>query len=153
MLTSVAAAAAGLSLVAGVGASVTSERTLSGSYVPSYIQCPSNQTYIYTRSASTGLARGEAAWLETRKSVVTDALQSYLNNVNISDFDVDGYISTLKQNSSFVPTIAMTLSGGGNRAEYCGLGLLQALDARYSPALAAGTGGILQAMTYQAGRE
>lgn len=130
---------------------VTSQVSQSGSYIPSYVQCPSNTTFV--RAASSGLSSREEAWLKTRKSVVTNALQTYLNNVNLADFDVQGYISTLQQNASFVPTIAMTLSGGGQRAEFCGLALVQAIDARYQPALEAKSGGLLQAMTYQSGCE
>lgn len=130
---------------------VTSRVSQSGSYIPSYVQCPSNATFV--RPASSGLSSREEEWLRSRKTVVTDALQTYLNNANLSDFDVQGYISTLQQNSSYVPTIAMTLSGGGQRSEFCSLALLQAIDARYPQALAAKTGGLLQAMTYQAGCE
>lgn len=139
-----------LALAAGVRAQeVTSQVSQSGTYIPSYVQCPSNATFV--RPASSGLSSKEETWLRSRKSVVTDALQTYLNNVNLSDFDLEGYISTLQANTSFVPTIAMTLSGGGQRAEFCGLALVQAIDARYQPALQAKTGGLLQALTYQSG--
>lgn len=139
-----------LALAAGAKSQqVTSQISQSGSYIPSYVECPSNTTFV--RPASSGLSMKEETWLRTRKSVVTDALETYLNNVNLSDFDVQGYISTLRGNTSFVPTVAMTLSGGGQRAEFCGLALIQAIDARYQPALQAKTGGLLQAMTYQSG--
>jgi lysophospholipase len=130
---------------------INSTTSLSGSYVPTYIECPSGQTFV--RPASSGLSSREETWLKTRKTVVTDALQTYLTNANISGFDVQGYISTLKGDASLVPTVAMTLSGGGQRAEFCGLALVQALDARYPSALEAKTGGLLQAISYQSGRE
>lgn len=151
MLAAIIPALAALSAAGSARAQspVTSQVSQSGSYIPSYVQCPSNMTFV--RPASSGLSSREEAWLRTRKTVVTDALQTYLNNVNLTGFDVQGYISTLQQNDSFVPTIAMTLSGGGQRAEFCGLALVQALDARYQPALEAKTGGLLQALTYQSG--
>lgn len=130
---------------------ITSQISQSGSYIPSYVECPKDQTFV--RPADSGLSSREMEWLKTRKSVVTDALQTYLNNVNLSNFDVKGYIETLQQDPKLVPTIAMTLSGGGQRAEVCALGLVQAMDARYQPALDAGTGGLLQALTYQSGCE
>lgn len=48
--------------------------------------------------------------------------------------------------------IGFTLSGGGTRAQISGLGLYQAMDGRYAPAVEAGTGGLLQAITCVAGR-
>ncbi|KAL7422107.1 hypothetical protein Q5752_002750 [Cryptotrichosporon argae] len=121
----------------------------SGSYTPSLVACPSNHTFVYP--ASDGLAGAERAWLSLRKASVVAALETYLTSANITGFDVAAYITAIAANESAVPTLALTLSGGGTRAELSGLGVYQALDERYAHAVQAGTGGLLQALTYVAG--
>ncbi|KAG8880528.1 hypothetical protein FRB97_000698, partial [Tulasnella sp. 331] len=127
-------------------ATVTSQLSLSGNYTPTVITCPANQTYI--RPASSGLSSSEKAWLSLRRPNVANALETYLNNVGIPGLNVSAYISALKSNESSVPIIGLTMSGGGNRAEFGAYGVYQALDARYPPAWSSRTGGLLQAMTY-----
>ena len=125
---------------------VSSQFTPSGNYTPVLIACPQNQTYI--RPASSGLSPAEQAWLSVRRPNIVNALETYLNNVAIPGFNVTDYISRIKANETAVPTIGLTLSGGGNRAQLSGLGVYQALDARYGPAWSSKTGGILQATSY-----
>ncbi|KAG9013268.1 hypothetical protein FRB93_000791 [Tulasnella sp. JGI-2019a] len=109
---------------------------------------PSSQ---FTPSASTGLSAGEAAWLSKRKPNVITGLEAYLTNVAMPGLNVSEYIAAITSNQSNVPVIGLTFSGGGNRAELSGLGLYQALDARYQPAVDAKTGGIVQSLTYLSG--
>jgi lysophospholipase len=140
-----------LSLCAVFGAAISSPFSPSGNYTPSFVQCPCNKTFV--RPASNGLGSGEQAWLHQRKSKVVPALEQYLHTAHIDDFDVGSYISCLAGDlDSAVPVIGLTLSGGGTRAQISGLGLYQAMDGRYAKAVEAGTGGLLQALTYVAGR-
>jgi lysophospholipase len=140
-----------LAFCAIAGASISSPFTPSGNYTPSFVECPSNTEFV--RPASRGLAQGEQAWLQKRRSNVVPALEQYLNTAGIDGFDVGSYLSCLDGDlDSAVPVIGLTLSGGGTRAQISGLGLYQAMDGRYAPAVEAGTGGLLQAITYVAGR-
>lgn len=77
------------------------------------------------------------------------ALQDYLNTANISDFDIQGYMDKL--NESTVPIVGMSISGGGTQSGIGGLGVWQAYDARYPAAVAAGTGGLTQILSYITG--
>ena len=60
--------------------------------------------------------------------------------------------STLSpRGSTAFPRLGIATSGGGYRAATFGAGVLNALDGRNASAVAAGTGGLLQAATYLAG--
>lgn len=76
-------------------------------------------------------------------------MKTYLPRANITGFDVDKYIDKL--NNESLPIIGMATSGGGTQSGMGGLGLWQAFDERYPPAVAAGTGGLAQCMTYFTG--
>lgn len=65
------------------------------------------------RPASEGLSPDESAWLEKRKEYVVEGLASYLTTVGIEGFDVNGYISALNSSKDAIPSIGLTLSGGG----------------------------------------
>lgn len=133
-------------------ATVTSQISLSDNYTPSIITCPINHTFI--RPASDGLSPSESAWLKKRHHSVLSSQEQYLKNVKVPGFDVSSYIPDLKGCNEYAgPVAALTLSGGGNRAELSGLGMYQALDARNPASWAAKTGGLLQTMTYVTGRE
>ena len=125
--------------------------TLSGNYTPTYITCPLHEQFV--RAASEGLSASEEAWLDKRRPKVVSGLKSYLHRASIEDFDIDRYIEAIRCKDTHVPVIAMTLSGGGDRAKLAGLGMYRAIDGRDAAAVKAGTGGLLQAMTYIAGRE
>ncbi|KAE9387640.1 FabD/lysophospholipase-like protein [Gymnopus androsaceus JB14] len=123
--------------------------SLSGNYTPTYIQCPSNVTFV--RPASEGLSDDEREWRAKRTPAVVDGLHSYLKNVHITDFDIDVYINALGANESAVPVIGFTLSGGGTRAEMSAFGMIRAFDNRTADSINAGTGGLLQTATYVSG--
>lgn len=59
------------------------------------------------------------------------------------------YTSKLTVNNA--PVIGLAVSGGGSQSGLGGLGLWQAFDERYAPAVAAGTGGLQQCLTYLTG--
>ncbi|KAG9011895.1 hypothetical protein FRB94_007331 [Tulasnella sp. JGI-2019a] len=138
-------------LLAAIGtyAIPSSQFTPSGNYTPSYVPCPANHSFV--RLSSTGLSPGETAGLSKRRPNVITGLEAYLTNVAVPGLNVSEYIAAITSNQSNVPVIGLTFSGGGNRAELSGLGLYQALDARYQHAIDAKTGGIVQSLTYLSG--
>lgn len=97
-------------------------------------------------------------------------LSAYLKRLNLTGFDLDGYLSKLSRNTTNVPTIGLTISGGGYSSSLTGIGFVRALDDRFAPSVRAcvqsflrpfisipltnprrKTGGLLQSATYMAG--
>ena len=76
-------------------------------------------------------------------------MRSYLPRANITGLNVTEYLSAI--NTTNAPIAALAVSGGGAQSGLGGLGVWQAFDARYSPAVAAGTGGLAQSLTYLSG--
>lgn len=132
-------------------ASLSHAQNWSESYAPVYVDCPSDATF--TRSASEGLHPDEEVWLHHRKKVVAGALSHYLSNARLKDFDIDAYLSGLnRSNFDAVPGIGLAISGGGYVSAITGAGVIRALDGREEMSSAAGTGGILQAMSFLSGQ-
>jgi lysophospholipase len=78
-----------------------------------------------------------------------DPMREFLTRVNIEGFDVGQYIDNHRDNSTALPNIAISLSGGGYRALLNDAGALAAFDSRTSNSTSAGhLGGLLQASTY-----
>lgn len=126
--------------------SVGSAQKGSSPYAPTYVQCPGD---LRVRPASGGLSTQEQQWRKLRLSQVTDSLQTYLHNAKIPHFDVKAYLK--KIDASTVPVAGLAISGGGSQSGMGGLGLWQALDGRYEPAVKAGTGGLIQCLSYFSG--
>ena len=85
--------------------------------------------------------------------MVTDALSNYLSHANMTDFNVQKYIAALhKSNYTATPAIGAGISGGGYAPAIFGTGLIRALDGRQPEAVAAGTGGLLQSMSFYSGQ-
>ena len=114
------------------GATLASALLLPSLYAPIRTSCPSTPLL---RPAD-GLSPSESAYLAGRKFKADAALKAWL----------------LKTNSTFqtskLPTVALTSSGGGYRALLSGAGVIQGFDARDSNV---GTSGVLQATSYHAG--
>ncbi len=138
-------------LVLASSASVVLAQNLSKSYAPVYINCPKHATFV--RSASEGLNKEEQTWIHNRKRVVAGALSNYLINANLKAFDIDRYISGLNHsNFAAVPAIGLAISGGGYASAIMGAGMIRALDGREKLSNEAGTGGLLQAMSFLSGQ-
>ena len=126
-------------------------QNLSKSYAPVYVDCPSDINFI--RPASQGLNPMEAQWLYNRIRVATYALADYLHRLILPGLDVEAYLDALhKSDYSAAPTIAFAISGGGFTSALTGTGALNALDNRVNASNTAGTGGLLQSMSYFAGQ-
>ncbi|KAI3390998.1 hypothetical protein diail_8132, partial [Diaporthe ilicicola] len=104
----------------------------ASAYAPASSTCPSG---TLVRSAD-GISDSEAAWLAGRKSVSDAALESWLASV-LPGVD-----------TSSLPTLALSISGGGFRSLLSGAGVIQALDGRES---SSSTAGLYQALSYHAG--
>jgi lysophospholipase len=96
-----------------------------------------------------GLSPAERSWREARGESVLGSLRTYLTNANITGLDIPEYVRRL--NSSTVPVVGMSISGGGSQSGIGGLGIWQAFDERYGPAVEAGTGGLAQLLYYITG--
>ena len=118
----------------------------SDSYAPTYVHCPSD---LQIRPASDGLSPEEQAWRKLRLPNVVESLPAYLQAASIPGLSIDQYMA--KVNASNVPITGIAVSGGGSQSGFGGLGMWQALDARYPPAQKAGTGGFVQTLTYMTG--
>ncbi|KAK8202082.1 Lysophospholipase 1 [Zalaria obscura] len=120
----------GISLVS---AAAIDARLAKSAYAPVSAACPSTSL---VRAASGGLSSSESTYATARKAIADTSLASWLKSAN-SDFD-----------TSSLPALALTVSGGGYRSLLCGAGVIQGFDSRDS---SVGTSGIFQGLTYQAG--
>ena len=119
------------------------------SYAPVHVDCPPD--YQWLRPAI-GLNPQEASWVKGKKPVVTESLKSYLEQLNLQEFDVSKYIDAIKgKEFAHVPTIGFLISGGGWASAFTGTGALRALDSRLDAANDQKTGGLLQSLTYLSG--
>ncbi|KAL6305632.1 lysophospholipase [Sparassis latifolia] len=117
------------------------------SYAPSYVQCPSESLI---RHAGTPQARnqtlhpGEVRYVAERKRLAREGLKAWLGAGNHTVYH--GELDDLADHQ--VPTIALSLSGGGYRASLFNAASLHAFDARNATSVASGLGGLLQSATY-----
>ncbi|OJD30467.1 lysophospholipase [Diplodia corticola] len=105
-------------------------------YGPVSAPCPATGL---VRSAADGVSTDEASYISARKPVAQAALLSWLTKTNAA------YSNS---SSSDLPTIGLTVSGGGYRSMLTGAGVIQGLDSRDSNT---STSGLYQALSYQAG--
>ncbi|KAK7042581.1 lysophospholipase [Favolaschia claudopus] len=116
---------------------------------PSFHRCPAD--FKLVRRGQT-ISASEARYTEQkRKHVLPDAFKTYLKNVKGTGVKLPKYVEQILQTKSELPTVGISVSGGGYRAALFGAGVLNALDARNSSAAKTGTGGLLQATTHLAG--
>lgn len=111
---------------------ITKTGRAGSDYAPLPTLCPSGSL---VRSA-TSLADLESTYVKARHANADKALASWLTKTD------PGF------NTSIVPTVALSISGGGLRSLLTGAGIVQAFDSRDSNA---STNGILQSLMYQSG--
>ncbi|KAG5419833.1 PLB2 [Candida metapsilosis] len=115
----------------------------SHGYAPIAVKCPSGQL---TRSSLSGINPDEKNYVDTRyTNVAKPSLKSFLSGANLTDFDIDSFLDQAN------PTIGITFSGGGYRAQLSGAGQYAALDSRSHVVNGKGLGGILQSASYISG--
>lgn len=115
-------------------------------YAPAVVDCPSTRPSIRTAN---GLSPEETAWLQKRRPNTLDPMRELLERVNITGFDVGQYFNNHRDNTSALPNVALSFSGGGYRALLNGAGGLAAFDSRTPGSTNSGhLGGLLQASTY-----
>ncbi|ORY61540.1 lysophospholipase catalytic domain-containing protein [Pseudomassariella vexata] len=107
-------------------------KRITSNYQPIDTTCPATSLV----RAADGISTAEQAYITARKAVADKALAAWL----------------LKQSSAFdtssLPTVGLTTSGGGYRSLLVGAGFYQGLDSRDTDET---TGGLVQSLTYQAG--
>ncbi|KAF2097806.1 lysophospholipase [Rhizodiscina lignyota] len=104
-------------------------------YAPFIAQCPQDGNIV--RNA-VGISPGEALFLANRKPKASMALKIWLGGLK-AGFD-----------TRYIPTIALTSSGGGFRACLAGAGVVKGFDGREKTNSSA-VSGLYQAFTYHAG--
>ncbi|KAJ8110934.1 hypothetical protein OPT61_g6355 [Boeremia exigua] len=115
-------------------------------YAPAVVDCPSTRPSI--RSADR-LSDSETAWLQKRRPKTVEPMKDFLTRANISNFDAGAYIDKYSDNTTALPNIAISFSGGGYRALLNGAGALAAFDSRTRNSTSSGhLGGLLQSATY-----
>ncbi|KAI5959214.1 PLB2 [Candida theae] len=115
----------------------------SHGYAPVSVSCPGGQL---TRSSLLGLNPDEKRYVDQRYTdVAKPNLRSFLAGANLTDFDADSFLDQAN------PTIGITFSGGGYRAQLSGAGQYAALDSRTNVVNGKGLGGILQSASYISG--
>ncbi|KAA1085371.1 Lysophospholipase 1 [Puccinia graminis f. sp. tritici] len=130
------------------------------SYAPQNAECPSTSLI---RAAGTVTSRNQALGTkeslyirERRKTVVADAYEDYMKNVESSmrrnRARLPEYVKRILLGpSDHLPRVSGAMSGGGLRASFVGAGILNALDGRNQTSASKGTGGLLQVMDYITG--
>ncbi|KAJ7827363.1 lysophospholipase [Mycena olivaceomarginata] len=90
---------------------------------------------------------------QKRGKVLPGAFKTYLESVKGTGVQLPPYVKQIleSQSGAQLPTVGISVSGGGYRAAFYGAGVLNALDARNASAVKKGTGGLLQAVTHLAG--
>ncbi|KAJ4991959.1 lysophospholipase [Stagonosporopsis vannaccii] len=115
-------------------------------YAPAVVDCPSTRPSI--RSADR-LSDSETSWLEKRRPNTVEPMKDFLSRANIPNFDASAYIENHRDNTTALPNIAISFSGGGYRALLNGAGALAAFDDRTRNSTSSGhLGGLLQSATY-----
>ncbi|MCJ1281489.1 hypothetical protein MMC26_000809 [Xylographa opegraphella] len=119
-------------LLSACAAVAVPKRALPSGYAPRKANCPSTPLV----RPATCLSSEETAYIAHRTGPAQKALAAWLKKTNAAF------------NTSSLPTVALTTSGGGYRSLLAGAGVIQGLDARDS---SVGTSGLFQGLTYQAG--
>ncbi|OCF45536.1 hypothetical protein I317_00438 [Kwoniella heveanensis CBS 569] len=105
------------------------------SYAPTKVQCPKDIEWL---SDTSSLVKGEQQFLVKREKVVQRAVEKMMKQHNLPT-------------PPRTPIIGYAISGGGYRSMITGLGGLMGLMPNSPEAVAAGTGGWSDAITYMAG--
>lgn len=107
-------------------------RQLPSGYAPRKAQCPASPLV----RPATGISPQETDYRHRRNTKAIPALKRWLMKTNPAF------------NTSKVPTLALTTSGGGYRSLLSGAGVIKGMDLRDSNV---STSGLYQALTYEAG--
>ncbi|KAH7873529.1 lysophospholipase [Lentinula edodes] len=122
---------------------VKSSASLSD-YAPNVTACPDISLVRTFTPTSQILNPSELSFVAGRESsIIPQSWQSWLGNGSEIGYNTSAFFEFAR--------VGLAFSGGGYRASQFGAGVISALDARNSTAVAAGTGGLLQVATYLSG--
>lgn len=117
-------------------------------YAPSRTACPDISKYplVHTFTITQQVLNPlERTYITDREStIIPESWEAWLGNgsaIGYNTTDFTGYFAR----------IGIAFSGGGYRASQFGAGVISAIDARNTTAVAAGTGGLLQVASYLSG--
>jgi len=133
------------SLLFAVPLLVAAQSDQVDAYVPQNVTCPKDLKVI----GAGNLSAEERKWRDGRLMKAHAALGDYLENAKIPDFNISNFTNSLKAEDA--PVVGLAISGGGTQSGVGGLGIWQAFDSRYGPAVDAGTGGLTQLLSYLTG--
>ena len=108
------------------------ERQLPSGYAPRKAACPGSPLV----RPATCISAQEEDFRSRRNAKAQPALKCWLKKIH------PGF------NTTNVPTVALTTSGGGYRSLLCGAGVIKGMDGRDSNV---STSGLYQGLTYEAG--
>ncbi|EKM59979.1 uncharacterized protein PHACADRAFT_206193 [Phanerochaete carnosa HHB-10118-sp] len=123
-------------------------------YTPLSSPCPANLTLVRSAGGKNPtLSPQESAYVaERRRKVLPGAFKTYLSVVERSadqqNIPLPHYLTTILGGQGHLPTMSISMSGGGMRAAIFHAAMLNAFDARNATSADAGLAGLLQASTY-----
>ncbi|KAF8189184.1 lysophospholipase [Mycena galopus ATCC 62051] len=123
----------------------------SASTGPTLQRCPPD--FQLVRRGQT-ISKSEAQYVQQkREKVLPGAFKTYLESVKGTGVQLPAYVEQILEahSGAQLPTVGVSVSGGGYHAAIFGAGVLNALDVRNASAVKKGTGGLLQATTHLAG--
>ena len=112
------------------------------------VACPNIETNPLLRTFSPSnqtLHPAEAEYYNTRSTtILPDQWKTWLGDGSAIGYNISVF-------EGHFPKISLSISGGGERAALYGAGVLSGLDTRNDTSKAAGTGGLLQVLSYISG--
>ncbi|CAH7684851.1 lysophospholipase catalytic domain-domain-containing protein [Phakopsora pachyrhizi] len=129
----------------------------SGGYAPIRTSCP--EKVVFSSVDESGqvcakLSDAEQNYVREKASKSIPIWRDYLTRVNLTDFDVDSFLSLAQSKGGIpaetLPNLGIAASGGGARALCVGGSILDAFDSRNKRSVDARVGGILQLSNYLA---
>lgn len=131
-----------------LGAAAAERGNAPTDYAPlTNLQCPDTGTTNFIRQFSTNdqaIPAAETAWIAEREKVVAQAWKDWVGDGSSIGYDLTKFEGKF-------PRAGLALPGGGLRAAQYGAAVMNALDSRNDTAKSAGTGGLLQVLSYITG--
>jgi lysophospholipase len=111
------------------------------------VECPNIAQTAFIRQFSTNnqsVPAAETAYIKTREQVTAQAWKDWLKDGSSIGYDLTKFEGKF-------PRAGLAIPGGGLRSAQFGAAFMNALDIRNDTAKAAGTGGLLQVLSYITG--
>lgn len=138
---------------------VTAQTAAAVAYAPVFTLCPVNVSLIRDAGAvpRQRLSSNESAYINKRRArVLPGAFKTYLSSVlkEPKGIRLPAYVHDILDGhfgAHALPRLGMALSGGSYNSALFSAGIMNAFDSRNISSVSAGTGGLLQALSYIVG--